>query len=290
MKRTIIALALCALCTGIYAQTPANKLDDKQRVALTAVVVDDDIPQAAARQLVNKMTQIVTKGGCSGISNSRFVITCSADVLTKEIVPSAPPMHAYTLSLTFFIGDGVEGRLFSSTSVEAKGVGETPEKAYINAFKSVRVNDPAFKPFVEKGKQGIVDYYNTQCELILTEARAKAGRQEYTKAIEQLTAVPAVCEECYNKAQDASVEVYNAWRNEFCNMALTKAKSAWALKDAKTAVMLLSDIPTDAECTADAEALRQEIAAEVDAKERMMWEMMLKEADPEYQIKGNWFD
>jgi hypothetical protein len=282
---------MCALCLCTQAQSQAGRLDDKQRVALTAVVMDDDIPQAAARQLLNKMTQIVTKGGCAGISNSRFVITCSADVLTKDIVPGPPTMHAYTLSMTFFIGDGVEGRLFSSTSVEVKGVGETPEKAYINAFKSVRVNDPAFKPFVEKGRQGIIDYYNTQCELILTEARTKAERQEYTKAIEQLTAVPAVCEECYNKAQDASVEVYKAWRDNFCRMALTKAKSAWTIHDAKTAVEILGEIPPEAECAAEAEALRAEIAEAVDEKARREWELVQQQGvQIEYKIKGNWFD
>ena len=285
MKRTIIALTMCALCLCTYAQSSANKLDDKQRIALTAVVVDSDIPQGAARQLLNKMTQIVAKGGCAGVNGSRFVITCSADMLTKDIVPSAPPMHSYTLALTFFIGDGIEGRIFSSTTIEAKGVGETPEKAYINAFKSVRVNDPAFKPFVDKGKQGIVDYYNTQCEFIINDALAKSARQEYTDAIDQLTSVPAVCEECRNKALDASVDVYKAWRDEFCRMALTQAKSAWAIHDAKAAVEALGEIPADAECTAEAEALRQEIADATDAKERREWELRRQAADPEYKIQ-----
>ena len=99
MKRlTLFALSLIAL-TGVWAQQEAKveRMDDRQRIALTAVVLDDKIPAAAAKQLVNKMSQIATKSGCSATSNSRFIITCTADVLTKDITPTAPPMHAYTL-------------------------------------------------------------------------------------------------------------------------------------------------------------------------------------------------
>ena len=275
MKRlTLFMLSLVAV-SGLWAQEEAKveRMDDRQRIALTAVVLDDEIPTAARKQLVNKMSQIATKSGCSATSNSRFIITCTADVLTKDITPTAPPMHAYTLNLTFFIGDGVEGRLFSSTAIESKGTGETPDKAYISALKNVRVNDPAFKAFVDKGKTRIIEYYNTQCDMIMAEAKAKAARQEFTDAIAQLTAVPSVCEECYNKALDASVEVYKAWRENFCQMALTKAKAAWANRDSKAAAEALADIPADADCAKDADKLRGEISGTLEAKEKQEWEL-----------------
>lgn len=287
MKRlTLFALSLIAL-TGVWAQQEAKveRMDDRQRIALTAVVLDDQIPAAAAKQLVNKMSQIATKSGCSATSNSRFIITCTADVLTKDITPTAPPMHAYTLNLTFFIGDGVEGRLFSSTNIEAKGVGETPDKAYIAALKNMRINDPTFKAFVDKGKTRIIEYYNTRCDMIMAEAKAKMARQEYTDAIAQLTAVPSVCEECYNKALDASVEVYKAWRENFCQMALTKAKAAWANRDSKAAAEALADVPADADCAADVDKLRKEISGTLEAKEKQEWELKQQQYEAEQMAR-----
>ena len=151
MKKTLIIGLLCSiLCVPVLAQDEPGHMNDQERVALTAVVLDDNIPAGAHKQLVNKMTQIAAKSGCAATSNSRFIITCSADILTKDITPTAPPQHAYTVALNFYVGDGVEGRLFSSYTVECKGVGQTPDKAYINALKNVRVNDPGFKAMCDK--------------------------------------------------------------------------------------------------------------------------------------------
>ena len=259
-------------------------MEDKDRVALTAVVEDDEIPAGAHKQLINKMNQIAAKNGCAAVSNSRFIITCSADVLTKDITPTAPPMHAYTLSINFFVGDGVEGRLFSSCAIEAKGVGQTPDKAYLNALRSVRVNDPAFKAMIDKGKEEIIAYYNSRCALVLRDAEAKKGRGEYTEALALLTAVPPVCEECYRKALDASVETYQAWRDHVCEMALQKAQAAWATRDAKVAADALTQIPPDGACAAEAKELRQQIAGQLDERERQEWDFKMQQYEDMYQL------
>jgi len=275
MKRLVIFIWSILVVAGtLHAQTEQNdnRMDDKERIALTPIVLDDAIPAGAQKQLVNKMTQVAAKNGCAATGNSRFIITCSVDVLTKDITPTAPPMHAYTVNINFFVGDGVEGRLFSSTTIEAKGVGQTPDKAYINALKNVRVNDPAFKMMIDQGKRQIIEYYNTNCDLILAEAKAMEGRQEYTAAISLLTSVPNVCEECYQKALDASVAVYQAWRDQVCAMALNKAQAAWATRDSKAAAEALEAVPTDGACVEDAKALRKSISASLDAKEKQEWD------------------
>ena len=278
MKRTLITGLLCSLlCVPAFAQEEAGRLNDQERIALTPIVLDDNIPSGAHKQLENKMTQIAAKSGCSAISNSRFVITCSADVLTKDITPTAPPMHAYTVALNFYVGDGVEGRLFSSYTVECTGVGQTPDKAYINALKNVRVNDPGFKAMVDKGKKEIIAYYNTYCDIVIADAQTMVQKHEFSGAIDLLTSVPMVCESCYRRAQDESLVAYQAWRDEVCLMALNKAQAAWATRDAKAAAAALEFIPTDGACVKDANALKHEIAAKLDAKEREEWEFKMRQ-------------
>ena len=279
MKRiALLAVSCWLLATGfVAAQEEAGRLEDKERVALTAIVLDDEIPAGAHKQLENKMTQIAAKSGCAATSNSRFIITCSADILTKDITPTAPPMHSYTLALNFYVGDGVEGRLFSSYTIECKGVGQTPDKAYINALKNVRVNDPGFKAMVDKGKKEIIAYYNTNCDIVISDAQTKVKRHEYSSAIDLLNSVPSVCEACYHRAQEVSVSAYEEWRDDVCKMALNKAQSAWATRDAKAAAEALEFIPADGACVEDANALKKEIAAKLDAKERQEWDFKMRQ-------------
>jgi len=286
MRKSLI-IALCSLLfipCAMRAQEDGH-LSDQERVALTPIVLDDNIPPGAHKQLENKMTQIAAKSGCAAISNSRFIITCSADILTKDITPTAPPQHAYTVALNFYVGDGVEGRLFSSYTIECKGVGQTPDKAYINALKNVRTNDPGFKAMVDKGKKEIIAYYNTYCDIVISDAQTMVKRHEYSAAIDLLKSVPMVCEACYHRAQDASLESYQAWRDDVCLMALNKAQAAWATRDAKAAADALEFIPQDGACVKDAEALKKEIAAKLDAKERQEWEFKMKQYEDEKALR-----
>ena len=181
-------------------------------------------------------------------------------------------MHAYTLALNFYVGDGVEGRLFSSASIEAKGVGTTPDKAYISALKNVHINDPYLKAMIEKGKEEIIAYYNTNCDIFIAEAKAKAARNEFSAAIEELTSIPPVCEACYLKALAESEAIYVKWRDHICEMALNNAKNAWATRDSKAAAEALCLIPVDGACYPEAEILRNQIAGQLDAKDKQAWE------------------
>jgi len=277
MKR-LFALLLIVACTGVTVRAQdEEKLADEQRVALTAVVEADGIPATAQKQLINKMNQIAAKNGCAATANSRFVITCTVDELTKDITATVPAMHAYTLGVTFFVGDGVEGRLFSSTTIEAKGVGQTPDKAYISALKNVKVGDPAIKAMVDKGKQEIIAYYNANCDLIITEAKAMVQRQEFTEALASLTGIPNVCRECYEKALEESVTTYQAWRDATCEHTLQQAKACWAARDAKAASEALAEVPADGACVEQAKSLEREIAAKLDAKERQEWDFKMQQ-------------
>lgn len=174
MKKLFILCALCAMFCG-FASAQMTDQELKQYIPLTPIVLDNNIPAGAHKLLVNKMTRIAAKNGCTAFANGRYIITCSADILSKDITATVPAMHAYTVAITFYVGDGVDALLFSSHVVEVKGVGETPEKAYINAFKAIKENDPGFKIMMDKGKDRIL-------ELLKAEAAAKAKQEAAEKA------------------------------------------------------------------------------------------------------------
>ena len=104
------------VCSFGKAQNSQSKTDDMGRVALAAFVPDqaDGIPESARQMLQNKMQQIAVQNGIGGSgSNPRFFIVPMVNVLSKEITPTAPPMHALTLDVTFYIVDAASQSIFS---------------------------------------------------------------------------------------------------------------------------------------------------------------------------------
>ena len=229
MKKLV--LILCVFCFSIIgiSQNSVGKSDDAARIALTAYVPDqiEGITPAVRANLANKLSQIASANGLAGSLNSRFIITTNISVLTKDITSTAPPMHAYTVEVTLYIGDGIDGTLFSSQSVTLKGVGVNETKAYISALNGLKTKDPVYQTFIEKGKNKIMEYYNSKCDFILKDAQTCASQNKFEEAISKLTAVPEVFKACYDKAMDAVAPIYQKQIDRECKQRLMEATTAW---------------------------------------------------------------
>jgi hypothetical protein len=203
MKRIIVLFVIGLLAfTSLNAQNSLGKSDDLARISLTPIIPDElqTVPKYAKKMLQNKLKQVATKNGLGGGANPRFIITADVDVLTKDITPTAPPMTALTLQVNFYVADVVEQKIFSSTVLEVKGVGKNENKAFISAIKNIAPKNPEVRHFIEQGKEKIIEYYNSQCDNIITDAQTKASMKDYGRAIFTLTSIPDVCKECYDKA------------------------------------------------------------------------------------------
>ena len=261
ISKSIKLIFLSIICLPLFltGQNSKGKTDDFGRIALQTVVPENsEAPAAAARILKNKMTQITTKNGLSSMGN-RFTMYPQIDILTQDITSSAPPMHAYTLSVTMYISDLETQTIFASTNLTLKGVGKNETKAYISALKMLNANRPEVKGFVEEGKNKIIEYYNSQCDFILKDANAAAGRKEYDQAIYDLLLVPDVCKDCYMKAIDLTNDIYMQKLNNECQEMLAKARVAKSNDKYEDAANHLAPILPDVECYADAQALLKEI-------------------------------
>ena len=84
------------------------------------------------------------------------------------------------------------------------------------AIKNINPKMGQFKGFIEKGKEKIIEYYNSQCDVIIKGAQALAGQRKYEEAIFNLSAVPDVCRECYDRCMDLSVEIYKQYEDYSC--------------------------------------------------------------------------
>jgi len=264
------------------AQNSQGKTDDMGRVAIAAFVPDqaDGIPASAQQLLLGKMQQIAVQNGMGGSgSNPRFFMVPMVNVLTKEITPTAPPMHALTLEVVFYIVDAATQSVFSQTSITVKAVGASEDKAYISGLKNLNVKAGQFKGFVETGKTKIIEYYNSQCDVIMKGANALAGQKKYEEALFTLLSVPDVCRECFDKCMDLSIDIYKQYANYKCTEYMSGAKASWAAMNADKAAEFLGKITPDMECYPQAVELTEQITQKMLADGANVWTFKMKQFD-----------
>ncbi len=294
MKKYLIltVVTLWSLLT-VQAQNNLGKTDDLGRISLTPVVPEqmDGMPDNARSALENKLQQIATNNGLGGFDfQGRFILTSKIVLNTKDILPGPPPMHAYTMDVTFYIADAVMKTVFSTTNLTAKGVGTNENKAYINGISNINVNAPQFKNFIEKGKQKIVEYYNSKCDFIIKEALTMAATDRYQEAIFNLMSIPDVAKDCYHDAMDQVPPIYEKYINYLCNQDLAAAKAVWVAnpnsEGANAVATYLADIYPDAACYGEAQKLIQEIRTKIRQDEKRDWNFMLKVWDDSVSLES----
>ena len=289
MKKLWIFTVTLFFSVVLYAQNNGVKVDDFGRIVLTSYLDGSKcrIPAGSYNLFKNKMNQIVTQNGIGGSIEQRFIITANVDVLTKDITATAPPMHAYTLAITFYIGDGIDGTLFSTSEISAKGVGETEEKAYIAALKNIKTSSLLFKEMIDIGKSKIIEYYNANGDILISKAKALASLEEYDEAIYQLMTIPTICKDVYERALAEAGVIFKSKINSEGAKKLAQAKAIWYAglnyDAAVSASKLLGEIHPESDCYSQAVALSKEIAKrvkEIDARE---WQYTLNEQKNEHQ-------
>lgn len=263
-----IMLVLLGFSIKCVAQNKLEKTDDFGRIVLSSHIESNvNIPTYAQKVVNNKLTQIASKNGVAGKSiDQRFIITANLVEVSRDITATAPPMIALTLSPTIYIGDAISGELFSSYELPSvKGVGENETKAYMNAVKSININNPAITECVSDGKNKIIAYYNSQIDVIIANANAYAKSGNYDEALYILAAVPNVCKDAYLKAVDKIEEIYLLKINEegewLYNEALAQWSSSKTDESAERVVELLSSINPLSKAASNGRKLSENINA-----------------------------
>lgn len=258
-----------------FVHLNAQKPEEKERLALAVWVPEniEGLTEMARTNLENKLLQLITANGIGGSGDfTRFIVSANINTLSKEITNGG--MQALTLNITLYIGDGFQGKAFSSYSTSVKGIGENDTKAYLSALKNLKTNNAEYQSFIDKGKTKIIAYYNSQCEQIIREAKVLASMNKYDEAIYNLTSVPDVCTDCWKKSMDAVAPIFKQKIDFECKEKLMKANAIWTAGQswdaAQEAGAILSTIDPNAACVGDMKILSAKIEKrikEVDGRE-----------------------
>ena len=245
----------------------------------------NEIPQEAAKQLENKMHQLITANGIADTDPSgRFVITAKSYIVTKDNVGGAPQRISLKIDFTFMIGDIIENKVFESYTFSAIGIGINENKSYINAITKMKTNNPQFTAFVEKAKEKILQYYVARCEQIILEAKQQAANHDYQQAIYQLMQVPNICD-CAERCQNLMIEYYDAYTESTAAELLNEAKSKWAsapnADGAAMAADVIAKIPAGTKIQSELDALIAEINQKLREDEKRDWEFKMQQYNDE---------
>ena len=290
MKKCIIMVIACLMASMTFAQDQAQTMDDAARIALSAYMdPSSSIPNNAKKTLKDRMQKIITKNGMGSAKNTRFIMTANVRELNLEKSETAPVIYIYNLEVNFYIGDGIDGTLFSSCSLEVNAAGDSKEKAYMAALKKIKATDPQYQAFIDEGKKKIVDYYTAKCDFIITQAQTKAKNQDFDAALAELMQVPDVCKACYDKCMAAAQPIYQEKINQDGAKLLAEARSVWSagqdVAAAEAASAILSQINPQSTAFAGAEKLNAEIAKRVKELDKREWDFMLKQQQDEVDLE-----
>lgn len=280
-----------------YSQNTLQASNDLGRIALTPIIVSRaNIPSYAATIVKNKLTQVITQNGLGGVSyDQRFIITANIVETSREITNTAPPMFALELSTTLYVGDIVTGNLYSSCLLPVvNGVGTNEAKAYMSAIRAINMQKPEVNDIITKGKEKIIEYYNSQIDFIIANAMALAKKEEYDNAMSALFTVPNVCKDAYLKAMNAVTEIYQNKIDNEGNVLLNTAKQVWnseqSYSGATKAAAYLSKVhPLSSSFTGACE-LSETIAKHIKEIDKRDWDFKMKQYEDEQKILNKEID
>lgn len=280
MKNIItLVLLTSSLCFGQNNQPAMN---DFERINISILNCQnvEGMSDIANNMISDKLKSMLLKNSIGSSFGSRFILVPNVVLETKDILSTAPVKHVYVIRMYMFIGDGVTGTLYSSESIKLKGVGDSETKAYIDAFSHFNPNEKKFQEFISEGKNRIIQYYNAQCDVLISEARTYANENKFDQALFHLSSIPSVCLTCFNKVQPVINEIYLKKINTECKSSLMNARTVWMSSqeesNADYAGQILQNINPNSDCYDEAVKLSTEISNRLMELNNRQWSYQLK--------------
>lgn len=285
MKRLLFYIIGTLLPLVCYAQI----------ISINAQVVDEKIPEEAAKQLETKLQTALTANGYADNGyTERFVLTAKVDITQKDVTPTTPPRVSEKMDITLMVGDVVENKLFASVTIQASGIGVNDNKAFISAFRNIKGENPKIQQMLNDAKAKILDYYTGNCPTIMQKANGMAAKQDYDQAIYLLTSVPNICNDCFIQCQQQAGKLYQQKIDTEAVTLLEKAKIAWAAnpneQGANQVADIISQINPQSASYSQVVSLRNTVSAKLQADAKREWEFKMKQYNDNQAYKRSLVD
>ena len=285
MKRTLFALTsifLTAICCA-------------QNIGISAQIVDEKIPEEAARQLETKLQNaLISNGFVNNGYVERYVLTAKVDITQKDISPTTPARISEKMDITLMVGDVIENKLYSSVTLSVAGIGINDNKTFINAFRNIKGDNPKIQEMLNDAKTKIWDYYTNHCSEIIQKSNSLSSTQSYDEAIFLLSSVPNICDDCFMQCQQQAGVVYQQKIDSEATTLLEKAKTAWAVNQneqgAKEVANIICQINPKSSIYNQVLSLRNTVNKKLQADEKREWDLKMKQYEDNQAFKRSLVD
>ena len=268
-------LLLVAAFIGAASMSSAQDCD--LRLSIAPIEQGENVPYAINTKVENQLMRAVSSHGViADPYYGQFFVTGRFDNTLDDVVPGPPVRHVINGTFTVYIGDAINQQVYASTSFDVKGVGNSEERAYINALSSIGSKRNQLAQFIEGAKEKIIDYYNKNYKSYLAKAQTAMSQRNYAEALYYTTSIPECCIG-YAEASRLTLSIYQSNIDYEGEVLLAEARGAWAANPnedgAREAWSYLSRIDPSAACYGEAMKLGEQIRKTV--KEN--WDFEVKE-------------
>jgi hypothetical protein len=273
-----ICFFLCVIFNSsvFYAQT---KLIESQTPITVYLGELKDIPVESKSNLENKLRSFIANNGFGNLYNSRFILTANVVVENKEYTSSSPVMIATTIGVYLYIGDGIDGTIFSAANIKLKGAGTTEIKAFNSAFSKLNLGKEEHKNFISTAKNKISQYYSENCDFLIKKASQSSFQGDYKKALYELSTIPLIDTICSVKIEKSLVDIYQLMIDNECENKLQNAKAIWSVEmntiSAEKASKEIINISPQSKCFSDAQMFVVEMKKRILEIDKRVWDFNL---------------
>jgi hypothetical protein len=263
-KRLIfISLFLGTLFTAFSQEKSSDviSMDDFGRIGffIDAVVSDPDFTGRPLDKVKGDLERMLLKESMGKSVDERFGLVARPVIYSKEKTSTTPPKYFYEFGIDIIAIDYIEKTKYGVYTFEGlKGMNENSQRALMSGLMTFK-SSKGFSDFVKEVKQKIIDYYESNCDLIIKNAETTASKDDFDKSLAILSAVPTVCKSCYEKAQTKSTDVYIRKLERECQALVAEAKSLIAAEEWEGAAVVLKKVLPGISCHSEAVALIEKV-------------------------------
>jgi hypothetical protein len=260
--------------------------DSSFTIKLTPFIPDyPDLGESGKKLLATRINAATSKVGLAGDGgNPRFIIGPDINLLSKNITSTAPTKYANTYEVTLMSCDVVSQTIFSSYTFQVKGVGDSPDKAFINAFRDYKLENADFLKFLEETEKKILAYYEKNCDNIISEADAQAQMRNYDAAYTILSNIPQEATTCYSKIASKKIDFFQMSLNTQCQTILSsmkaemgKANDPSASGFNEPAMAYYQMIDPQSSCYKEAESVYKSYTSKLNPKSKRDWDFQMQQ-------------
>lgn len=255
MIARIITLVFLVLHFSSFGQNQVENLDIK----IMATHFDQNIPANYYPRIDRKVVDIFSKRGVINAKGSTFVVYPSLQIIQFDKIEGIKTLQTAQLELSFLVKNifSNEDMMFFSRNIT--GSGDSKKIAINNAISSIKPNRKVYQNHIKDLLEKIENYYNSECNTIVTSAKQAMQNNENKKAIAILNSLPK-SSNCRTTNETLLTQAYQNFQKQNCNQLIQKANIAAMKKDYKNAIDLLGLIDIESPCAQEAKAALNKIA------------------------------